>query len=181
MVSVFKDNHLKTQIGKDMELRVPIWHSGMHEAFLINVGSTHEATKKKGYFNAYDKASEAHQEYCSAMKQAKAQLAKLDGSTGRELELPRSPKKPTIWLRPAKLTQPCTCMLTSLLKSSKLRAPQIKPRPGENRLPWTCSSSMTTFCQSMQITHGTRLSKNRPQVTPIQTSKAVLRNSVQVV
>jgi hypothetical protein len=26
MVSAFKDNHLKTQIGKGMELQVSIWH-----------------------------------------------------------------------------------------------------------------------------------------------------------
>ncbi len=45
-----KDNHLKTQIGKGMKLRVPLWHSSMHEAFLIHVGSAREAIKKKGYF-----------------------------------------------------------------------------------------------------------------------------------
>ena len=38
-VSAFKDSHLKTQIGKGMDLRIPIWHSGMCEAFLIHVGS----------------------------------------------------------------------------------------------------------------------------------------------
>ncbi len=34
----FKDNHLKTQIGKGTEFWVPIWHSRMHEAFCIHVG-----------------------------------------------------------------------------------------------------------------------------------------------
>jgi hypothetical protein len=47
-VSSFKDKHLKTLINKGMELQVPIWHSGMHEAFLIYVGSAREAIKKKG-------------------------------------------------------------------------------------------------------------------------------------
>jgi hypothetical protein len=39
MVSSYKDNHLKTLIKEGTELRVPIWHSGTHEAFLIHVGS----------------------------------------------------------------------------------------------------------------------------------------------
>ncbi len=47
-VSSFKDNHLKTLINEGTELRVPIWHFGMHEAFLIHVGSALEAIKKKG-------------------------------------------------------------------------------------------------------------------------------------
>jgi hypothetical protein len=38
-VSAYKDNHVKTQIGKGMELRVPIWNSGTCKAFLIHVGS----------------------------------------------------------------------------------------------------------------------------------------------
>ncbi len=84
IVSVFKDNHLMTHIGKGTELCVPIWNSGMPKAFLFHVGSTWDAIEKKGYFKAYDEANKAHQEYCRAIKQAKAQLTKLDGSTGRE-------------------------------------------------------------------------------------------------
>jgi hypothetical protein len=38
-VSSCKDNHLKTLIKEGMELRVPIWHSGTREAFLVHVGS----------------------------------------------------------------------------------------------------------------------------------------------
>ncbi len=38
-VSVYKDNHLKTLINEGTKLRVPIWHSGMCKAFLIQVGS----------------------------------------------------------------------------------------------------------------------------------------------
>ncbi len=49
-ISSFKDNHLKTLINEGTELRVPIWHSGTCEAFLIPVGSAQEAIKKKGYF-----------------------------------------------------------------------------------------------------------------------------------
>ena len=32
-VSSYKDNHLKMLIKEGTELRVPIWHSRMHEAF----------------------------------------------------------------------------------------------------------------------------------------------------
>ncbi len=46
--SSFKDNHLKTLINKGTELRVPIWHSGTHKAFLIHAGSAQEGIKKKG-------------------------------------------------------------------------------------------------------------------------------------
>ena len=45
-VSANKDNHLKTLISKGTELRVPIWHSGTCEAFLIHVGSSQEAIEK---------------------------------------------------------------------------------------------------------------------------------------
>ena len=44
--SSFTDNHLKTLINKGTELRVPIWYSDTHEAFLIHVGSAREAIKK---------------------------------------------------------------------------------------------------------------------------------------
>ena len=46
-VSSFKDNHLKMLINKGTELRVPIWHSDMHEAFLIHVGSVQEVVEKQ--------------------------------------------------------------------------------------------------------------------------------------
>ena len=51
-VCSFKDNHLKTLINKGTELRVPIWHSGTREAFLIHVESAWEAIVKKGYFKS---------------------------------------------------------------------------------------------------------------------------------
>ncbi len=62
-VSAFKDNHLKMQIGKGMELQVPIWHSGMQEAFLIHVGSAQENIKKKGYFKTSKKILRLMQNY----------------------------------------------------------------------------------------------------------------------
>jgi hypothetical protein len=57
------------------------------------VGSAKEAIEKKGYFKAYNKANKAHLEHHSAIKQAKAQLDKLDGSTGREAGTFKTSKK----------------------------------------------------------------------------------------
>jgi hypothetical protein len=51
-VFFFKDNYLKMQIGKGTELQVPIWHSGVHEALLIHMGSAPEVIKRKGYFKS---------------------------------------------------------------------------------------------------------------------------------
>ena len=56
-VSSFKEAHLKTLIKEGTELRVPIWHSGMREAFLIHVGSAREAIEKKGYFKSFEEHS----------------------------------------------------------------------------------------------------------------------------
>jgi hypothetical protein len=40
MVSALKsDQSLKTTIGEDAELHLPIWHSGMREAFLMHVST----------------------------------------------------------------------------------------------------------------------------------------------
>jgi len=62
MVSSYKDNHLKMLIKEGMELQVPIWHSGMREAFLIQVGSAQEAIKKKGYFKSFEEHSDDYAE-----------------------------------------------------------------------------------------------------------------------
>jgi hypothetical protein len=84
MFSAFKENHLKTQLEKGMELLVLIWHSSMCEAFLIHVGSAQEAIERKGYFKAYMESNEVYMEKYGRIKQAKAQLAKLDDSTNGE-------------------------------------------------------------------------------------------------
>jgi hypothetical protein len=92
-VSAFKDNHLKTQIGKGMELRVPIWHSSMCKAFLIHVGSAQEVIKKKGYLKAFEENTEAYAELHGKIKSAKAQLAELDESTSGEVGTSKKSKK----------------------------------------------------------------------------------------
>jgi hypothetical protein len=58
-VLTFKVNHLQMQIGKGMELQVPIWHSRTRKAFLIHVGSVLEVIEKKGYFKVHKDANKA--------------------------------------------------------------------------------------------------------------------------
>ena len=60
-VSLLKsDQSLKTTIGADAELRLPIWHCGTREAFLMHVSSALDAIKKQGTFKAYKEAVEAY-------------------------------------------------------------------------------------------------------------------------
>ena len=47
-VSSFKDNHLKTPINEGTELQVPIWHSGMREAFSHSRGICPRSNQEKG-------------------------------------------------------------------------------------------------------------------------------------
>jgi hypothetical protein len=59
-VSLLKsDQNLKTTIGVDAELSLPIWHCGTHEAFLMHVSLALDAIKKQGTFKAYKEAHEA--------------------------------------------------------------------------------------------------------------------------
>ena len=63
MVSLLKsDQSLKTTIGADAELRLPIWHCGASKAFLMHVSSALDAIKKRGTFKAYKEAHEAYVE-----------------------------------------------------------------------------------------------------------------------
>jgi hypothetical protein len=83
-VSALKsDQSLKTTIGVDAELRLPIWHYGTREAFLIHVVSFLDAIKKRGTFKAYKEAHEAYVEQCKVAKQAKDALALLKAPTSK--------------------------------------------------------------------------------------------------
>jgi hypothetical protein len=63
MVSLLKsDQSLKRTIGADAELRLPIWHCGTREAFLMHVSSALNAIGKRGTFKAYKEAHEAYVE-----------------------------------------------------------------------------------------------------------------------
>jgi hypothetical protein len=92
-VSAFKAESLKTQMGKGTELQVPIWHSVRCKAFLIHMGSALEPIEKEGYFKAQDKANNAYMEQHKHVKQAKASLAKLDGTTSKGTGSSEKPSK----------------------------------------------------------------------------------------
>jgi hypothetical protein len=83
-VSALKsDQSLKTTIGEDAELRLPIWHCGMREAFLMHVSTALDIIKKQGTFKAYKEAHKAYVEQCEVAKQAKAALAILTAPTSK--------------------------------------------------------------------------------------------------
>jgi hypothetical protein len=83
-VSLLKsDQSLKTTIGADAELRLPIWHCGTHEAFLMHVSSALDAIEEWGTFKAYKEAHEAYLEQKEVAKQAKAALALFTAPTSK--------------------------------------------------------------------------------------------------
>jgi hypothetical protein len=83
-VSLLKsDQSLKTTIGVDAELCLPIWHCGMHEASLMHVSSALNAIKKQGTFKAYKEAHEAYVEKRKVVKQAKADMALFTATTSK--------------------------------------------------------------------------------------------------
>jgi hypothetical protein len=74
-VSLLKsDQSLKTTIGADAELRLPIWHCVTHKAFLMHVSSALDAIEKWGTFKAYKEAQGAYVEQRNVAKQAKANM-----------------------------------------------------------------------------------------------------------
>jgi hypothetical protein len=96
MVSTIKsDQSLKATIGEDAELRLPIWHCGMRNFFLMHVSTALDTIKKRGTFKAYKEAVEAYIEQCEAVKQAKATLALLmaPASEGKKAFKKASAKK----------------------------------------------------------------------------------------
>jgi hypothetical protein len=108
--------------------------------------------KKKGHFKAFKENTKAYVELRGKIKSAKAQLAKLDESTGGEVGTSKKSKK--LLQQTTKLLQ--HCKLKSRLNLAQPRRPQQKPRARLIRLPVTCSSCMQICCQLMQNSHGTR-------------------------
>jgi hypothetical protein len=92
-VSSYKDSHLKTLIKEGMELRVPIWHSGMRKAFLIHMGSAREAIEKKGYFKSFEDHSDNYSEKRGKVKELKDQLVALKEAIAAQ---PTDPKETTV-------------------------------------------------------------------------------------
>jgi hypothetical protein len=83
-VSLLKsDQSLKTTIGVDAELCLPIYHCGTRKAFLMHVSSALNAIKKRGTFKAYKEAYEAYVEHREAAKQAKANMALFTAPTSK--------------------------------------------------------------------------------------------------
>jgi hypothetical protein len=81
-VSALKsDQSLKTTIGEDAELRLPTWHFGTREAFLMHESTALNAIEKRGTFKAHAEAHVLYVEQCKLTKQAKATLAELDDAT----------------------------------------------------------------------------------------------------
>ncbi len=75
MVSLLKSNQsLKTTIGADAELRLPIWHCGMRKAFLMHVSSALNVIEKWGTFKAYKEGHKTYVAQKEAAKEAKANL-----------------------------------------------------------------------------------------------------------
>ncbi len=74
-VSLLKSNQsLKTTIGADVELRLPIWHCRTRKAFLMHVSSALNAIEKWDTFKAYKEAHEAYVEQQEATKEAKVNM-----------------------------------------------------------------------------------------------------------
>ncbi len=83
-VSALKsDQSLKTNIGEDAELHLPIWHCGTSEAFLMHMSTALDAIKKQSTFKAYKEACKAYVEQHEVAKQAKAALALLMAPTSQ--------------------------------------------------------------------------------------------------
>jgi hypothetical protein len=83
-VSLLKsDQSLKTTIGADAELHLPIWHCRTREAFLMHVSSALDAIKKQGTFKAYKEAHKAYVEQRDVAKQAKANMSLFTTSTSK--------------------------------------------------------------------------------------------------
>jgi hypothetical protein len=93
VVSSFKETHLKMLIKEGTELRVPIWHSGTHETFLIHLGSAQEAIEKKGYFKSFEEQSNKFSEKQGKVKELKKQLEALKETLAAQ---PQDPKETTV-------------------------------------------------------------------------------------
>ena len=93
-VSTLKsDQSLKTTLGEDTELRLPIWHCGTCKAFLMHMSMAANAIEKRGTFKAYKEACEAYVEQREALKQAKAALALLTATVSKGEKMSKKSSK----------------------------------------------------------------------------------------
>jgi hypothetical protein len=80
-VSTMKGLQLKTLIGKDTTLHLPVWNSGTKESILMHLLATLDAIKKRGHFQAYKEAQVLYLAKKEAAEQAKAGLSLLAGAS----------------------------------------------------------------------------------------------------
>jgi hypothetical protein len=171
-----RDQSLKTTIGNDTELRLPIWHCGTCEAFLMHVSAAVDTIKKRVTFKIYKEACEAYVEQRKMAKQAKAGLAILNAAV-REVEkttkktprnLPRKllsrllrrPRKTQLWL----MHQTQNCVWSIRLTTKKPSLLQRPPRTSTKPLLLQYFSFTQICCPQMPITRGTRLSRSRQRL-----------------
>jgi len=83
-VSSFKDTTVKTTLASGTELRVPVWHSGTREAFLIHVGSARGAIEKKGFFKSFEELSKDYAEKRKKVKEIRKQAEALIEATAAQ-------------------------------------------------------------------------------------------------
>jgi hypothetical protein len=132
----------------------------MREAFLIHVGSTQEAIKKKGYFKFYEESSRTFAEKRDKVKQLKIQLAELDETSGTSRKFCKNSNQTTVEVNSTSST--LRVDIVAELKQAVEAAEEATAR----RDMVAEDSTHTT-----QGTRGTRLSRTRPMPTPTQTSK----------
>ncbi len=171
-VSALKsDQSLKTTIGVDAELRLPIWHCGMCEAFLMHLSSALDTIKKQGTFMAYKQAHEAYveqKEVASKQRQlrpfSRLPLARarkflrrllrrsLQRNSPRRRRLPRRPRKAQLW----PMHQPQNFAASTRPSMTRPLLQKRPPRPSANPLLPRYFSSTQTCCLRMPSTSGTR-------------------------
>jgi hypothetical protein len=154
------DQSLKTTIGKDAELRLPIWRSGMCKAFLMHVTTALDAIEKQGTFNAYKEAHEAYVEQHEVAKQAKAALAILLAPTskGKKDSKKASMKKPPEKEKASQKTKETVALANTSAPElcKEYQAICNKASFATKPLPPRCFRSMQTCYLWMPSTCGTR-------------------------
>jgi hypothetical protein len=120
------------------------------------MGSALEATKKKRYFKAQKDANKAYVEQRNLVKQAKAHLAKLDGTTSKGTgSSKRSTKKP-------KETAAVASQADPALQAEYVS--DIRPKKLQRKPLFTNTSNIKTYCQTIReftaFTHNNCLFKH---------------------
>jgi hypothetical protein len=105
-VSLLKsDQSLKTTIGADAELCLPIWHCGTCEAFLMHVSSALDAIGKRGTLKVYKEAHEAYVE----QREAATEKASEEASGKNHSEKEKASQKTKEGTATADATAPDLC------------------------------------------------------------------------